>query len=95
MDLSTASGVLWHSSAQEIDKADEGRMPRTFEVEMTHYLVGSCRAGDMVTVLGIVKVINAEQEGATLQYDWAGMAQRYMMGALGLYMQHHLDLQTI
>ena len=38
-------------------------MPRTIEIEMTHDLVGSCRAGDVVTVLGLVKVMNAEAEG--------------------------------
>ena len=50
-------------SVQEIDNADEGRMPRTIEIEITHDLVGSCRAGDVVTVLGLVKVMNAEAEG--------------------------------
>ena len=50
------------TGAQEIDRADEGRMPRTIEIEMMHDLVGSCRAGDAVTVLGLVKVMTAEAE---------------------------------
>ena len=47
---------------QDVDKADEGRMPRTIEVEMTHDLVGACRAGDNVTVLGTVKVMNTDMD---------------------------------
>lgn len=50
------------SKLQEIDKSDKGRVPRTIEIELTHDLVGSCRAGDVVTVLGLVKVMNTETE---------------------------------
>ena len=54
---------------QELDKTDEGRVPRTIEIELTRDLVESCKAGDVVTVLGMVKVMNAEQDGGTLQLD--------------------------
>lgn len=51
---------------QELDKSEDGSMPRTIEVDLTDDLVGSCRAGDVVTVLGIVKVINTETETGML-----------------------------
>ncbi|XP_039132044.1 probable DNA helicase MCM8 [Dioscorea cayenensis subsp. rotundata] len=37
---------------------EEGRVPRTVECELTEDLVDSCIPGDVVTVTGIVKVIN-------------------------------------
>uniref|UniRef100_A0A6V7QXU4 Probable DNA helicase MCM8 n=1 Tax=Ananas comosus var. bracteatus TaxID=296719 RepID=A0A6V7QXU4_ANACO len=37
---------------------EEGRVPRTVECELTEDLVDSCIPGDIVTVTGIVKVIN-------------------------------------
>ncbi|KAJ0983920.1 hypothetical protein J5N97_002276 [Dioscorea zingiberensis] len=46
---------------QEILKSEsheEGRVPRTVECELTEDLVDSCIPGDVVTVTGIVKVIN-------------------------------------
>jgi DNA helicase MCM8 len=47
---------------QEVDNslADAGRVPRTVEVEVTKSLVDSCIPGDLVTVVGIVKSINAD-----------------------------------
>ena len=48
---------------KEMDKNDEGRVPRTIEIDLTRDLVGCCRAGDIVTVLGIVKVMNAAEAG--------------------------------
>lgn len=47
---------------QEIDASDEGRVPRTIEIDLTRDLVSTCRAGDVVTVLGIVKVMNAASD---------------------------------
>ena len=49
-----------HWAVQEIDESEESRVPRTIEVELTGDLVGSCCAGDEVTVLGIVRVLSAE-----------------------------------
>lgn len=37
-------------------------MPRTLEVELTRDLVDSCSAGDVVTALGLVKVLSTEAE---------------------------------
>jgi|MDSY01.2.fsa_nt_gb DNA helicase MCM8 len=48
---------------QEVDNdlADAGRVPRTVEVELSGAgLVDSCIAGDLVTIVGIVKSVNAD-----------------------------------
>ncbi|KAJ7562309.1 hypothetical protein O6H91_03G063600 [Diphasiastrum complanatum] len=48
---------------QELLRADgheEGRMPRTVECELTEDLVDACVPGDVVTICGIVKVINTD-----------------------------------
>ncbi|XP_031474928.1 probable DNA helicase MCM8 isoform X1 [Nymphaea colorata] len=47
---------------QELLRAEnheEGRMPRTIECELTEDLVDSCIPGDVMTVTGIIKVINS------------------------------------
>ncbi|DBA93068.1 TPA: DNA replication licensing factor mcm8, variant 3 [Trebouxia sp. C0005] len=46
----------------QADKEEAGRVPRTLEVELTRDLVDSCSAGDLVTVLGIVKVLSTDAE---------------------------------
>jgi DNA helicase MCM8 len=38
------------------DRGDNGRVPRSVEVELRGDLVESCSAGDVVTVMAIVKV---------------------------------------
>jgi DNA helicase MCM8 len=38
--------------------SEEGRIPRMVECELSDGLVDSCKAGDIVTVLGIVKVMS-------------------------------------
>lgn len=46
---------------QELTKSDdheEGRVPRTVECELTEDLVDACIPGDVVTVTGIIRVIN-------------------------------------
>ncbi|XP_038903981.1 probable DNA helicase MCM8 isoform X3 [Benincasa hispida] len=46
---------------QELTKPDdheEGRVPRTVECELTEDLVDACIPGDVVTVTGIIRVIN-------------------------------------
>lgn len=46
---------------QELLKSEnheEGRVPRTVECELTEDLVDACIPGDVVTVTGIIKVIN-------------------------------------
>lgn len=40
------------------DNHEEGRVPRTVECELTEDLVDACIPGDVVTVTGIIKVIN-------------------------------------
>lgn len=41
---------------------EEGRIPRTVDCELTEDLVDTCVPGDVVTVCGIVKVINTDQD---------------------------------
>jgi len=41
---------------------EEGRMPRTVECELTEDLVDACIPGDVVTVCGIVKIINTDMD---------------------------------
>lgn len=46
---------------QELLKSEhheEGRVPRTVECELTEDLVDACIPGDIVTVTGIIRVIN-------------------------------------
>ena len=52
----------------QADKEEAGRVPRTLEVELTRDLVDSCSAGDVVTVLGIIKVLSTDAE-AGMQSD--------------------------
>jgi DNA helicase MCM8 len=50
---------------QEIASTDlgvGGRIPRTVDVELLDDLVDTCSAGDVVTIVGFVKVINTEQD---------------------------------
>lgn len=49
------------SRLQELLKSEdheEGRVPRTVECELTQDLVDACIPGDVVTVTGIIRVIN-------------------------------------
>jgi len=41
-----------------LDGHEEGRLPRTVECELTEDLVNACIPGDIVTVCGIVEIIN-------------------------------------
>lgn len=46
---------------QELLKSEnheEGRVPRTVECELTEDIVDACIPGDVVTVTGIIRVIN-------------------------------------
>lgn len=57
------------SGMQELSQADKeeiGRVPRTLEIELTRDLVDSCSAGDVVTVLGIIKVLSTDAEAGNL-----------------------------
>ena len=42
------------------ERQNEGRVPRPIDVELTEDLVESCLPGDVVTIVGIVKVISGE-----------------------------------
>lgn len=42
------------------DSDDSGRIPRTIDVELLEDLVDCCSPGDVVTVLGLVKVISTD-----------------------------------
>jgi hypothetical protein len=49
--------------AQEVtgrEAEDEGRIPRTVEAELREELVGAAAVGDVVQVLGFVKVLHAD-----------------------------------
>eukprot|EP01018_Ginkgo_biloba_P024667 Gb_07123 [translate_table: standard] len=46
----------------QAENHEEGRMPRTVECELTEDLVDACIPGDVVTVCGIVKVINTDMD---------------------------------
>ena len=50
----------------QADKEEVGRVPRTLEVELTRDLVDSCSAGDVVTALGIIKVLSTDAEAGKL-----------------------------
>lgn len=46
-------------------------MPRTVDVELFEDLVDTCSAGDTVTIVGLVKVINADQQQGMVGTDQA------------------------
>ncbi len=50
------------------ERQNEGRVPRPIDVELAEDLVDSCMPGDVVSVVGVVKVINGEGQGG----GWAG-----------------------
>lgn len=55
------SSVFTNSRLQELlkfEEHEEGRVPRTVECELTEDLVDLCIPGDVVTVTGIIRVIN-------------------------------------
>lgn len=56
----TQLGVRCMQELSQADKEEAGRVPRTLEVELTRDLVDSCSAGDVVTALGIVKVLSTD-----------------------------------
>lgn len=63
---------MFPSRIQELASADnheEGRVPRTIECELTEDLVDCCIPGEIVTVTGIVKVLNNSMDvgGGTLK----------------------------
>ncbi|KAE8690522.1 putative DNA helicase MCM8 [Hibiscus syriacus] len=55
--LSTMS-VAIHQELLKSEDHEEGRVPRTVECELTEDLVDVCIPGDVVTVTGIIRVIN-------------------------------------
>lgn len=62
-DYASARAVDWQKlrlQELEADSADAGRVPRTLEVELCEDLVDACVPGDVVTVGGVVKAIEAE-----------------------------------
>ena len=61
-------------TAQEVDESQESRVPRNVEVELLDDLVGCCSAGDEVSVLGFVRVLNT---------DASGGKRRWLLSRLG------------
>ncbi|WOL04368.1 putative DNA helicase MCM8 isoform X1 [Canna indica] len=58
---SSAKPIDFQKIRHELHKSgshEEGRVPRTVECELTEDLVDSCIPGDVITVTGIIKVIN-------------------------------------
>ena len=47
------------------DNQDMAHVPRTIEVELTQDLVECCSVGDVVTVLGLVKVMSTDSKRGT------------------------------
>jgi len=47
--------------ADDMERSDEGNIPKTIECELTYGLVDSCVPGDLVTITGVVKLINSDQ----------------------------------
>jgi len=66
-DNTTAKTLDWQKirvqEVMEVDDLDQGRIPRTIDVEVTEDLVDCCIPGDIVTVVGIVKAIKSEISG--------------------------------
>lgn len=53
--------LICSSRIQELLKSEhheEGRVPRTVECELAEDLVDACIPGDVVTVIGIIRVLN-------------------------------------
>ena len=70
LPLSVAFPVKQKNILQELNSTDKeaaGGVPRTIEVELTEDLVDCCTAGDVVTVLGLVKVISTDMRAGTMQ----------------------------
>lgn len=63
----------------QADKEEAGRVPRTLEVELTRDLVDSCSAGDVVTALGVVKVLSTDAEAG--KPPWSCMINGLMIPA--------------
>ncbi|KAF6134783.1 hypothetical protein GIB67_002184 [Kingdonia uniflora] len=51
-------GAAVHKELLKSENHEEGRVPRAVECELTEDLVDACIPGDVVTVTGIIKVIN-------------------------------------
>lgn len=49
------------------DPENTAQIPRTIEIELTEDLVNSCSAGDVVTVLGLVKVMSTDPKRGDLE----------------------------
>ncbi|XP_044337960.1 probable DNA helicase MCM8 isoform X4 [Triticum aestivum] len=69
---------------QELSSAEnreEGRVPRTIECELTEDLVDCCIPGEVVTVAGIVKVLNNYMDvgGAGITLALFGAVQKHSM----------------
>lgn len=63
-DRSSATCIDWQrvqvQGLPRDEKGNEGRVPSPIDVELLEDLAGSCTPGDVVTVTGLVKVINGE-----------------------------------
>lgn len=63
-------------ASQEVagaDAGDEGRVPRTVDVELREDLVDCCAAGEVATVVGLVRVLDtAADPGACRSHGGQG-----------------------
>lgn len=58
MHLTCLACVVQEVTGSDVE--EEGRIPRTVEAELTGDLVDAAAVGDVVRVLGFVKVLNAD-----------------------------------
>lgn len=52
------------------EKHNEGQVPRPIDIELTEDLVECCIPGDVVTVVGIVRVISGDVSGGQNKQRW-------------------------
>jgi len=60
IDCHSSYSACLFQEVSSADKEDAGGVPRTLEVELKGDLVDCCSAGDVVTLLGLVKVVTSE-----------------------------------
>jgi DNA replicative helicase MCM subunit Mcm2 (Cdc46/Mcm family) len=80
-----------NNCSQLADDADSGRVPRTIECDLAADLVDRAVPGDVVTVTGIVKVVNIEAErGACFSFFFFPLSFLFSPSSL---IPRHLSLE--